>query len=260
MQPTPPVYNPAQPVQPTPPVYNPAQPVQPTYTPPQYASQYGAYPPQYGQYPPQPPAPPYTPGAYVQPNPDPTPKSGGKTGRILMWIAAALIEALIVGFAIYGVYALCRGGPDSVGQRPSYGQDDNRPGQQFPNDGTSSGSTAQNNSKVQMGITCFELPDEYVQAYDIEKGLVVKSFSADSPAKETDLQVGDVITQFNGVRVTSFQSLFNEMEKLSAGDEVTLTCYRMNASGDSYQSSEPFEVTFRVQARQDAASSTYPGA
>ena len=270
-QPTPPVYNPAQPAQPTPPVYNPAQPAQPTppvynptqptYTPPQYTPQYGAYPPQYGQYPPQPPVPPYTPGAYARPNPVPPKKSDGKVGRILMWITAALIEAVIVGFAIYGVYALCRGDAAPVEpNRPSYSQGDNRPGPQNPNDDTSSGSTAQNNSKVQMGITCFELPDQYVQAYGIDKGLVVKSFSADSPAKDTELQVGDVITQFNGVRVTSFQSLFDEMEKLDVGDEVTLTCYRMNASGESYQASEPFEVTFRVQARQDAVSSTYPGA
>ena len=257
VQPTPPVYNPAQPVQPTPPVYNPAQ---PTYTPPQYTPQYDAYPPQYGQYPPQPPVPPYTPGAYARPNPVPPKKSDGKVGRILMWIAAALIEAVIVGFAIYGVYALCRGDAAPVEpNRPPYSQDDNR-GPQNPNDDTSSGSTAQNNSKVQMGITCFELPDQYVQAYGIDKGLVVKSFSADSPAKDTELQVGDVITQFNGVRVTSFQSLFDEMEKLDVGDEVTLTCYRMNASGETYQASEPFEVTFRVQARQDAVSSTYPGA
>ena len=257
VQPTAPVYNPAQPVQPTPPVYNPAQ---PTYTPPQYTPQYGAYPPQYGQYPPQPPVPPYTPGAYARPNPVPPKKSDGKVGRILMWIAAALIEAVIVGFAIYGVYALCRGDAAPVEpNRPPYSQGDNR-GPQNPNDDTSSGSTAQNNSKVQMGITCFELPDQYVQAYGIDKGLVVKSFSADSPAKDTELQVGDVITQFNGVRVTSFQSLFDEMEKLDVGDEVTLTCYRMNASGETYQASEPFEVTFRVQARQDAVSSTYPGA
>lgn len=264
VQPT--VQAPNPPVPPTQPYpYQPQQPVyygQP-YQPAQYAPPTQPYGVPYGQVPPQPPVPPYTSGGYVPAGQNPPAKSSGKAGRILMWIAAALIEAVIVGFAIYGVVALCRGtGNAAVPERPSYSQgENNRPGQQNPNDGTSSGSTAQNNSKVQMGITCFELPDQYVQAYDIEKGLVVKSFSVNSPAKNTDLQVGDVITHFNGVRVTSFQELFDEMESLDAGDEVTLTCYRMNASGDgTFEAGDPFEVTFRVQARQDETSSTYPGA
>ena len=184
-----------------------------------------------------------------------------------MWIAAGLIETIIVGFAIYGIYALCtRGSQPSY--NPSYSQNDSRPNQQpnQPNNNASSGSsedsdgTVENNANVQMGIVCYELPDQYAAYYNIEKGLVVKSFAADSPALETDLRVSDVITAINGVRVTSFEELFAVLEKLSPNDEVTLTCYRMVQSGDTYKADEPFQVTFRVQEKHESASSSYPGA
>ena len=263
---------------------------QPTYQPPQYAPQgQPAYqPPQYApqgqptyqppQYVPQgqptyrPPQPNYA-GGYVPPQPPydanntQTPKGSRNAGQVLMWVAAILIEAVIVGFAIYGIFALCTRGtqqPDG----PSYSQGS---GQQMPsrpnkgdNDGNgsaSSGSSSirENSSNVQMGLICFEMPDQYVEYYKIEKGLVVQSFASDSPALETDLKEGDVITAMNGVRITSFDELDAVMKDLEPGDEVTLTCYRMLSSNDTYKPSDPFEVTFKVQEKHDAVSS-YPGA
>jgi hypothetical protein len=244
---------------------------------PGYGQPYG-YAPQgyvpYGQVPPQSgiPAQPYN--AYGTPAQN-EPKKGG-AGQVLMWIAAILIEAVIVCFAIYGIYALAT--KDNAGPNPGVNQGPQIPSMPDRNDDSGSSSRpegsnpssniGENPTDVQMGVVCGQMNEQYAEYYGLEPGLVVQSFSSDSPAKAAGLQLDDVITSANGIRVKTFDELFAIMQKMKPGDEMKLECYRLVRSEENiwgFKASEPFTITFTMQAKHEDTSSTpstpsYPGA
>ena len=242
------------------------------YVPPQgYIPPYGYVPP-YGSMPPKGNMPPQN-SPYTTPVQN-APKKGG-AGQVLMWIAAILIEAVIVCFAIYGIYALVT--KDNAGPNPGINQ-----GQQIPsmpdqnndfgsNPGNSSNPSSEigeNPTGVQMGVVCGQMSESYAEYYGLEVGLVVQSFASDSPAKAAGLQLDDVITSANGIRVKTFDELFAIMQKMKPGDEMKLECYRLVRSEENiwgFKASDPFTITFTMQAKHEEVSSvpsapSYPGA
>jgi len=190
-------------------------------------------------------------------------------GRIVLWVVAAVLELVIVGFAIYGVYALSTGGANKMPtdtQRPSFGQQ--MPGQQGGNgnsqssNGTTSGSqdnstssVPSNYTKVQLGIVCVQIPDETWEKNNLTAGLMVQSISDTSNAKNTELQANDVITAANGTSVKTFEDLFAVMNELNPGDEITLTAYHLTEQNNSPKQSEAFTVKFTVQEKSSTTSS-----
>ncbi len=60
----------------------------------------------------------------------------------------------------------------------------------------------------------------------IEKGVVVRTIQADTPAAKSDLRPADVITDVDGVTVTSARELQNEVLKKKIGAAVTLGVWR----------------------------------
>ena len=61
-------------------------------------------------------------------------------------------------------------------------------------------------------------------------GVVVYSVTEGSPASDAGLQRSDIITEVNGVSVTSYAMFNSEKNKYSPGDEITLTVYRQGAT------------------------------
>lgn len=260
---------PAAPYQPVAPTYTapqqpyrqpaPYPPAAPTYTAPQQPYQQPA--PYQPTYPPQPPYAPYTaPHQAAQAAPAPN-KNGGK---IALWVLVALLEMVIVGFAVYGVYALAVGSartPEPY--RPSYGdQTPDRPeSSREPADRQDGASSEISNyTKVQLGIVCAQMTDEFWEQVGLTPGLVVQSINDDSNAKNTELHEGDVITAANGTPVKMLNELFAVMDKMEPGDEMTLTVYRPLDSEDGYTQGESFTVTFAVKEKGEPASSDYPRA
>lgn len=222
-----------------------------------YAQQNIPTPPQNGAVPPVPPAA----GGYTGAQPAaPAPKK--KSGQVVLWVLAALLEVVIVGFAIYGVYSLATDASHAPAdmQRPGYNQQ--VPG--WPNNGgTASGeqdnstsSATSNYTNVQLGIVCVQMKDEFWTQYGLEPGLVVQSISSDSNARNTDLREGDVITEANGTKVKTFDDLFAVMDQMNPGDEMKLTVYRPVQGQNGYTQGEAFTVTFAVKEKSDAASSS----
>lgn len=261
-------------VPPTPPYrpYAPQQNPQPPYGAPQqpyapqnywYAQQQRPSAPQNGAVPPAPPVN-NTGYSYAQQPPQTPPQKKKNGGRVVLWVLAAILEVIIVGFAIYGVYALATGGtnaPADMQQRPGYSQQmPNLPGSgdddtaSESSDGTS--STTSNYTNVQLGIVCLQLTDEAWTQYGMDPGLIVDSISDDSNAKNTELQAGDVITAANGTAVKTFDDLFAIMDQLEPGDEITLTAYRVSVEDNAYKQGEPFTVTFQVKEKTETASSS----
>ena len=60
----------------------------------------------------------------------------------------------------------------------------------------------------------------------LEKGVVVRQIEADAPAAKSDLRPGDVVTQVDGVPVTTDTQLQHEILKKKVGQNVELTVWR----------------------------------
>src|ERR1700746_2348945 len=60
----------------------------------------------------------------------------------------------------------------------------------------------------------------------VDKGVVVRTIQADTPASRSDLRPADVITDVDGVPVTSARELQNEILKKKVGEQVSLGVWR----------------------------------
>src|SRR6201981_2375380 len=60
----------------------------------------------------------------------------------------------------------------------------------------------------------------------VDKGVVVRTIQADTPAAKSDLRPADVITDVDGVPVTSARELQNEILKKKVGEQVNLGVWR----------------------------------
>ncbi len=62
--------------------------------------------------------------------------------------------------------------------------------------------------------------------YDYPQGAWISSVSSGGPAEKANLKTGDIITEYNGKTITSFNDLRAAVNGSTIGDKVTLTVYR----------------------------------
>lgn len=82
-------------------------------------------------------------------------------------------------------------------------------------------------TRPRLGITVADIdgPDEPMKKYP-PAGAQVYTVEEGGPSAVAGLQVGDVITEVNGVRVMNYMALLKELDKCQAGDSVELKLYR----------------------------------
>ena len=98
-----------------------------------------------------------------------------------------------------------------------------------------------------VGVADFDGPDEPMKNYP-PCGVIVRQVTDGSSAQEQGVQVGDIITEINGVRVTSYAELTAEIANCKVGDVVTLNVYRYyDENGNALSKYE--EHTFEVELR-----------
>ncbi len=93
-------------------------------------------------------------------------------------------------------------------------------------------------SRPRLGITVADIdgPDAPMRRYP-PIGAQVYTVEEGGPSARAGLQVGDVITEVNGVRIEGYMDLLKELDKCAAGDGVELKIYRYydkdgNLTGD----------------------------
>ena len=81
--------------------------------------------------------------------------------------------------------------------------------------------------RPRLGITVADIdgPDEPMRRYP-PIGAQVYTVEEGGPSHRAGLQVGDVITEINGMRIFSYMELLRELDKCMAGDIVQLKVYR----------------------------------
>ena len=78
-----------------------------------------------------------------------------------------------------------------------------------------------------IGITGSTLTASTAQRYNVPEGVYVEEILKDGPA-EGRLEVGDIITEVEGIKVTSISEINNVKNTFNIGDEFTLKVYRNN--------------------------------
>ena len=92
-----------------------------------------------------------------------------------------------------------------------------------------------NSGKVKrpyIGITGADVNEAYSKYYDLPVGIYVATIEDDGPAKNSDLEIGDVILEFNGEKVETMSQLNKLKNQCNIGDKVTLKVSRENDDGD----------------------------
>ena len=77
-----------------------------------------------------------------------------------------------------------------------------------------------------MGITYQDVTDQIAQMYDMPKGVYVVAVQEGSGAEAAGIMKGDVITKFDGDRISSFEDLQSVLQYFTAGDTVKVTIQR----------------------------------
>ena len=87
--------------------------------------------------------------------------------------------------------------------------------------------------RPRMGVSVASIdgPDEAMRRFP-PCGAQVMSVEPDTPAEKAGIQVNDVITEIEGVRVRSASDVIAAIDKFSAGDTVKLKIYRYNYDDD----------------------------
>ena len=82
-------------------------------------------------------------------------------------------------------------------------------------------------TRPRLGITVADIdgPDEAMRKYP-PIGAQVFTVEEGGPSAKAGLQVGDVITEINGVRINGYKELLKELDKCTSGDKVELKVYR----------------------------------
>jgi len=85
--------------------------------------------------------------------------------------------------------------------------------------------------RPQLGVSIdTRFNEELAKKYNVPMGLLVADVAPLSAAYNAGIKKGDIITQFNGVPVKTFNELETEKNKYKAGDIVTLKIYRIEGN------------------------------
>lgn len=77
-----------------------------------------------------------------------------------------------------------------------------------------------------LGINAANFTEEYARMYNLEAGIYVSEVLEGTPAQAAGLERMDIITHYNGTRITTKEELHNMLNKTAFGDTVTLTVIR----------------------------------
>ena len=74
-----------------------------------------------------------------------------------------------------------------------------------------------------LGVTCQDVTSDIAQQYDIPEGVYLKSVVAGCAADKAGLKKGDILTRFDGMGVTTYDTLRDRLQYYEAGETVEVT-------------------------------------
>ena len=101
-----------------------------------------------------------------------------------------------------------------------------------------------------LGISGEEITASVASAYGVPQGIYITSVSSDSPLQTAGIQAKSILTDFDGIRVTSLSNLENRLQYYAAGETVDVTFQVL--SGNKYT-----EKTVQITLGNARAHTTY---
>ena len=111
--------------------------------------------------------------------------------------------------------------------------------------------------RVRIGIEFYSMDTDYAKAlfeeeygYEIPdslSGLWVTSIKEDFDIANTELMVGDFITEAEGVKVENYDDLLEILKNKKGGDTLKLKCLRIEKN-DTSKKMIPYEIEFKLSA------------
>ena len=74
-----------------------------------------------------------------------------------------------------------------------------------------------------LGVTCQDMTSDIAQQYDMPEGVYLKSVVAGCAADKAGLKKGDILTRFDGMGVTTYDTLRDRLQYYEAGETVEVT-------------------------------------
>lgn len=99
-----------------------------------------------------------------------------------------------------------------------------------------------------MGTTLMTITDEQAYMYNFPQGIFVRDVEKDSPAEKAGILKGDIIVNFDGDKVTSYDDLAEILQYYGPGSEATITV--MRASSGQYEEVE-VKITLGKKPSED---------
>ena len=98
-----------------------------------------------------------------------------------------------------------------------------------------------------IGISGSAISEDESEYYNIPLGVLVVQIDKNSSAAKAGLRRGDIITHYNGKKVTSVDEINQAKGSARAGEQVTVTVYRDSENG--YGDGETLDITFTLDAQ-----------
>ena len=102
-----------------------------------------------------------------------------------------------------------------------------------------------------LGINCQDVTEEISKQYDMPLGIYLKSVVKGCAADKAGLKKGDILTRFDGVAVSSYDSLRERLQYYEAGETVEVT---VQTPDDDGYTEKTVSVTLNSREEIDAAS------
>ena len=96
--------------------------------------------------------------------------------------------------------------------------------------------------RPRIGISFYEVSDSAAMLYGVPAGLHIAGILEDCDVYNTELQIDDVITGFNGIPVRTSDDVYKILEDMKAGDTITAQVTRITPDGFL-----EFEITFKLE-------------
>ena len=80
--------------------------------------------------------------------------------------------------------------------------------------------------KPQLGISCQDVTETVSRMYNMPIGVYIVEVTDGSAADKAGLKSGDIITEIDGVEVTTSEELTAEKNKHNAGESIEVTYMR----------------------------------
>ncbi|MDE6591975.1 MAG: trypsin-like peptidase domain-containing protein [Oscillospiraceae bacterium] len=100
--------------------------------------------------------------------------------------------------------------------------------------------------KPRVGVLYRMIDYDTAQVLGVRPGMLISEISEDCDISNTVLQVDDIITEMDGISMTTDEALIEFQTTHKAGDVVTATVYRRTITNEESE----FEITFKLETAE----------